>query len=54
VLLQPGKEAGLGLLPLSDFYDMASPGEYIVQLSRADEKTNTVVKSNTIRITITP
>lgn len=53
--LNPG-ESLQNTVVLSSVYDMSSPGEYVVQVSRSisgNEKDG-VVKSNTIKITVTP
>jgi hypothetical protein len=54
VHLPPGKEAGIGLLPISDFYNLSQPGEYTIQIARTDAKTKELVKSNVIRVTVAP
>jgi hypothetical protein len=52
--LTPGQTAGMGVLPLGQLYDLRRPGKYTIQVSRVDEETKTLVKSNTINITVKP
>jgi hypothetical protein len=40
-------------LTLSKLYDLGKPGKYTIQLSRFDEDTKAVVKSNTITVNVT-
>jgi hypothetical protein len=54
VHLAPGETTGMGMSPLGQLYDLSQPGEYTVQVSRVDEETKTLVKSNTITITVKP
>jgi hypothetical protein len=49
-------EAGKTLkrqLNASKLYDMTAPGSYTIQVQRRDPETDTMVKSNTITVTIT-
>ncbi len=52
--LKPREEKGMGGILLSDLYNLTQPGRYTVQVSRTDEETKTLVKSNVITITINP
>jgi len=54
VHLKPGEVVGLGTLSLGQFYDFKQPGEYTLQIARMDEKSKTLVKSNTMTITVKP
>jgi hypothetical protein len=54
VHLKPGKVVGLGIVWISDLYDFRKPGEYSIQIARMDEETKTLVKSNTMIITVKP
>lgn len=54
VHLKPGEVVGLGAMSISDLYDFKQPGEYSIQIARMDEKTKTLVKSNTMTITVKP
>jgi hypothetical protein len=55
VVLQPG-ESKVDLAPISDWYDMSTPGTYTVQVSGhiTDDPKSDVVKSNIIKITVLP
>jgi hypothetical protein len=52
--LKPGEVVGLGTLQISDLYDFRQPGEYTIQIARIDEETRTLVKSNTVSVTLKP
>ena len=39
---------------LNKLYDIAKPGKYTIQVSRVDEETKAVVKSNIITVTVVP
>jgi len=54
VHLKAGEVVGLGAMSISDLYDFKQPGEYSIQIGRMDEKTKTLVKSNTMTITVKP
>jgi hypothetical protein len=52
--VKPGETAGIGGLPVGLFYDFRQPGIYTIQIARMDQETQTLVKSNTINITVKP
>lgn len=54
VHLTPGETTGMGILPIGELYDLSRPGEYTIQIARVDEETKTLVKSNTVNITVKP
>jgi hypothetical protein len=39
---------------LTDVYDLSAPGKYTIQILRPDETTKTLIKSNTIALTVAP
>jgi hypothetical protein len=41
-------------LNMLEFYDIHEPGTYTIQVAHLDPESNTVVKSNTITVTVTP
>ena len=53
--LNPGESLQNNVV-LSRVYDMSSPGEYVIQVSRniSGNETDGVVKSNKLKITVTP
>jgi hypothetical protein len=51
--LKPGESLKDGI-KLSEIYDISKPGKYSIEVERTDDTTNTVVKSNTITLTVTP
>jgi hypothetical protein len=50
--VKPGESLKDGI-KLSEIYDLSKPGKYSIELERTDD-TKTVVKSNTITLTVTP
>jgi hypothetical protein len=54
-ILKPG-ETARGETHISPQYDLSQPGEYVIQLSRpiSDDPKDGVVKSNKLKITVTP
>lgn len=51
--IQPGKSISADI-PLSNCYDLSEPGEYTIQAQRFDPFTQEWVKSNEIKIKVTP
>jgi hypothetical protein len=51
--LQPG-ESETHEFNVSDLKNLAQPGEYTIQVQRADPETKVVVKSNMITVAVTP
>jgi hypothetical protein len=51
--VKPGDSLKDGIV-LSNVYDSLSPGKYSLQVEHIDDRTKTVVKSNTITLTVTP
>lgn len=51
--LKPGELLKDGFI-VSKAYDMSKPGKYSIQVERIDDESKTVVKSNTITVTVTP
>jgi hypothetical protein len=51
--LKPG-ESDRHTVDLNDYYDMAKPGNYTVQVRRPDPKSQAETKSNVISVTVTP
>ena len=39
---------------LTSIYDLSQPGKYTVQVQRTDAVSKTLVKSNTVTVTVTP
>jgi len=51
--LPPGKKSEERVI-VNKFYDLSKPGKYKIQLQWTDRTNKTVVKSNTITVTVTP
>jgi hypothetical protein len=51
-----GRDCGLARAELivSRLYDLSKPGKYTIQVTRRDDASKTIVKSNPITVTITP
>jgi hypothetical protein len=41
-------------LNVSKLYDLSAPGKYYIRLQRADPESAAMIKSNTVRVTVTP
>ena len=52
-ILEPGDNVRYRY-PLTVIYDLSRPDTYTVQVQRQDPVTKTIVKSNTITVTVTP
>jgi hypothetical protein len=53
LVLKPG-ESWWDTMTVNDLYDVRQPGDYTIQVERFDPATKTMVKSNTITVTVTP
>jgi hypothetical protein len=51
--VEPGKD-NKESLPIDKQFDLTKPGRYSLQVEKEDRTTKTVVKSNTLVLTITP
>ena len=51
--LEPG-QAEKGELDVSKSYILTQPGKYMIQVQRTDDESKSVVKSNTVTVTVTP
>ena len=51
--LQP-RETAQSIAFVGRFYNMHSPGKYLIQISQKDQQTGQVVKSNQIEVTVDP
>ena len=51
--LKPGETLKDAIIA-SKLFDLSKPGKYTIQVQRTDEATKTVVRSNTITLTVTP
>jgi hypothetical protein len=52
-VLKPG-ESWTDTILVNDLYDLRQPGDYTIQVERFDPATSTMVKSNTITVTVAP
>lgn len=52
--INPGDTMSGGRIIVSKIYDMTRPGKYTIQVSRVDEESKVIVKSNIITVTVVP
>jgi hypothetical protein len=53
ISLKPGETLKDGIF-VTQLFDLSQPGRYTILVLRKDETSNTIVKSNTITLTVTP
>lgn len=53
LVLRPG-ESWIDTINIKTLYEIKKPGDYTIQVERFDPATNTMVKSNTITVSVTP
>ena len=52
-IIAPGQTAYPESILVSDLYDLRQPGKYFIHVERDDEESKTILKSNTLTITVT-